>query len=387
MGSIPITRSIPVSVEGHSPAGGAHAGGAGGTTLGATLAGMLASGKGDDMEYRRLGRSGLKVSPLCLGAMMFGGATDEPTAQRIIAKSRQAGINFLDTANVYNMGASEEIVGRAIAKDRDHWVLATKAAQPMGQGPHDRGLSRKHIWQSVDASLGRLRTDYVDILYLHRDDTQMPLAETVMALGDLVRQGKIRYVGLSNFRAWRMAEFCAIGDRLGVARPVVCQPYYNLLNRQAEVEVLPCCHYYGLGVAPYSPFARGVLSGKYRPGAEPAAESRAGRKDKRILETEMRPESLAIAEKIIAHCRQRGITPVQFAINWVLNNALISAPIVGPRTEGQMDDYLSVFQAPFTAEDEALVDRLVTIGHPSTPGYNDPQYPIEGRVARTGPST
>ncbi|MFO1188292.1 MAG: aldo/keto reductase [Alphaproteobacteria bacterium] len=337
------------------------------------------------MHYRRLGRSGIRVSPLCLGAMMFGGPTDAPTSARIIAKARDAGINFLDTANAYSMGASEEIVGRSIATDRDAWVLATKVAQPMGKGIHDRGLSRKHIWQSVDASLRRLGTDYIDILYLHREDIGTPLEETVMALGDLTRQGKIRYVGLSNFRAWRMAEICAISDRLGVGRPVVCQPYYNLLNRQPEVEVLPCCHHFGLGVAPYSPFARGVLSGKYRPGAEPATGSRAGRKDKRILETEMRTESFTIAETIIAHCRQRGLTPVQFAINWVLNNALITAPIVGPRTEEQMDDYLLVLDAPFTAEDEALVDRLVTTGHASTPGYNDPLYPIEGRVPRTGP--
>jgi len=337
------------------------------------------------MHYRRLGRSGVRVSPLCLGAMMFGGPTDEPTSARIIAKARDAGINFLDTANAYSSGASEEIVGRSIAADRDHWVLATKVAQPMGKGPHDRGLSRKHIWQSVDASLRRLGTDYIDILYLHREDIGTPLEETVIALGDLTRQGKIRYVGLSNFRAWRMAEICAISDRLGLGRPVVCQPYYNLLNRQPEVEVLPCCHSFGMGIAPYSPFARGVLSGKYRPGAEPATGSRAARRDKRILETEMRAESFAIAETIIAHCQNRGITPVQFAINWVLNNTLVTAPIVGPRTEEQMDDYLSVFETTFTAEDEALVDRLVTTGHASTPGYNDPLYPIEGRVPRIGP--
>jgi len=337
------------------------------------------------MEYRRLGRSSLKVSPLCLGVMMFGGSTDAAAAARIVAKARDAGINFLDTANVYNAGASEEIVGRIIAKDRNSWVLATKVANPMGQGPNDRGLSRKHIWQSVDASLQRLGTDHIDILYLHREDPAVPIDEAVMALGDLVRQGKIRYVGLSNFRAWRMAAFCAASDRLGVPRPVVCQPYYNLLNRQPEVEILPCCHHYGLGVAPYSPLARGVLSGKYKAGAEPAADTRAGRKDRRIMETEMRAESLAITEKILAHCRARGITPVQFAVNWVLNNALVTAPIVGPRTEAQMDDYLSVLKVPFTAEDENLVDGLVTTGHASTPGYNDPQYPIEGRIARTGP--
>ena len=200
------------------------------------------------MDYRNLGRSGLKVSPLCLGTMMFGGATDEPTAQRIIAKVREAGVNFIDTADAYNGGRSEEVTGRAISNQRDQWVLATKLANPMGEGPNAGGLSRKWIMRAVDASLRRLGTDYIDIYYLHKEDLNTPLAETVYAMGDLVRAGKIRYFGVSNYKSWRVAEICAICDRLGIDRPVVSQPYYNAMNRMPEVEHLPACAYYGLGV-------------------------------------------------------------------------------------------------------------------------------------------
>ncbi len=170
---------------------------------------------------------------------------------------------------------------------------------------------------------------------------------------------------------------------MGVELPVVLQPYYNALNRMPEVEVLPACSYYGLGVVPYSPVARGVLTGKYLPGAPPAEGTRAGRADTRIMQTEWREESLAIAQKLKEHATARGITPVQFAVAWVLNNRLVTSPIVGPRTEEQMRDYLGALDYGFTAEDEALVDSLVATGHPSTPGYNDPSYPIEGRAPRT----
>jgi aryl-alcohol dehydrogenase-like predicted oxidoreductase len=334
------------------------------------------------MQLVGLGRSGIEVSPLCLGTMMFGGQTDERVAQRIVAMSRDAGINFVDTADVYNDGRSEEIVGRAIKADRDRWVLATKLGNAMGKEPNRKGLSRRRCILAVDESLRRLGTDWIDIYYLHREDPATPLAETVRAMGDLMRHGKICWFGLSNFRAWRIAEACSLCDEMGIARPVVLQPYYNLLNRMPEVELLPACSFYGLGVAPYSPIARGVLSGKYQPGAPPPENSRAGRKDARMMQSEWREESLVIAQKLRAHAEGRGITLVQLAIAWLLNNRLVTSPIVGPRTEAQMKDYLGAVDYRFTAEDEALVDSLVTTGHPSTPGYNDPAYPIEGRVPR-----
>jgi aryl-alcohol dehydrogenase-like predicted oxidoreductase len=338
------------------------------------------------MQYVPLGRSGVQVSPLCLGTMMFGGPTDEAAADAILGMSREAGLNFLDTADVYNEGRSEEIVGRAVAAERSRWVLATKACNPMGPGPNDRGLSRRWLALACEASLRRLGTGWIDVYYLHREDPSTPLEETVSALGDLVRQGKIRYFGLSNFRAWRIAEVVRLCERAGVDRPVVLQPYYNALNRMPEVELLPACAHYGLGVVPYSPLARGVLAGKYDPDAPPPSDTRAGRQDKRMMQTEWRRESLVIARTLKEHAQARGITPGQFALAWVLNNRLVTAPIVGPRTEEQMRDYLGALDYRFTAEDEALVDSLVVTGHPSTPGYNDPAYPIEGRVPRTAGS-
>jgi aryl-alcohol dehydrogenase-like predicted oxidoreductase len=338
------------------------------------------------MQYVPLGRSGVQVSPLCLGTMMFGGPTDEAGADAILGTAREAGLNFLDTADVYNEGRSEEITGRAIAAERSRWVLATKACNPMGPGPNDRGLSRRWLALACEASLRRLGTGWIDVYYLHREDPSTPLEETVSALGDLIRQGKIRYVGLSNFRAWRIAEVVRLCERAGVDRPVVLQPYYNALNRMPEVEVLPACAHYGLGVVPYSPLARGVLSGKYDPDAPPPSDTRAGRQDKRMMQTEWRRESLVIARTLKEHAQARGITPGQFALAWVLNNRLVTSPIVGPRTEEQMRDYLGALAYSFTAEDEALVDSLVVTGHPSTPGYNDPAYPIEGRVPRTAES-
>lgn len=340
------------------------------------------------MKYCNLGVSGLKVSPLCLGTMMFGGATDEPTSRRIIDVAADAGLNFIDTADVYNEGRSEEITGRAIGGNRYDWVLATKLGNvmPAASGRTNfnrRGLSRAWVMQACAESLRRLGTDHIDIYYLHKEDLSTPLAETVMAMADLMSAGKIRYFGLSNYRAWRIAEICRLCDDIGCQRPIVLQPYYNIMTRQPEVELLPACAHYGLGVAPYSPLARGVLTGKYAPGAAPIEGSRAGRKDARMLQTEWRDESLAIAQTLKNHAQAKGCTPGQFATAWLLNNKLVTSPIAGPRTLEQMQDYLGALDVEFTTEDEALVDNLVTSGHPSTPGYNDPAYPIEGRQALT----
>lgn len=334
------------------------------------------------MDYRYLGRSALKVSPLCLGAMMFGGETDEATATRIIDKAFDQGINFIDTADVYHAGRSEEIVGRAIAQRRDSWVIATKFGFPTAQGPNEQGQSRKWIMQSVDASLKRLGTDYIDILYFHRALLDAPLEEGVRAVGDLIRQGKVRYFGLSNFKGWRIAEIARLADQMGMDRPVASEPLYNIVDRTAEVEQLPAAGHYGLGVVSYSPLARGVLSGKYAVDAPPPADSRAGRGDKRIAQTEWRPESLKIARAIAARAAERGTTSIAYALAWVLKNQLVSATIAGPRTEAQWDSYMPALALQLDADDEKFIDSLVPPGHASTPGYTDPGYPVEGRRAR-----
>jgi aryl-alcohol dehydrogenase-like predicted oxidoreductase len=333
-------------------------------------------------SYRYLGRTGVRVAPLCLGTMMFGGPTDEQTALRITDKAFSEGINFIDTADGYAKGKSEEIVGRLIAPRRDKWILATKFVNSRGDGPNDSGASRRYAIQAVEASLHRLGTDYIDLLYLHREDHHTPVEETVRALGDLIQAGKIRYYGLSNHRGWKIAEFSRTADALNVDRPAASQPLYNLANRQVETEQLEAAHYYGLGVVPYSPLARGVLTAKYEPDRTPEADTRAGRQDKRLQQTEWRRESLTLAQEIRRHTAERGISPGQFALAWVLNNSLITSAITGPRTEAQWDDYLPALRYRITPEDEAFVDRLVTPGHASTPGFNDPGHPFFGRRPR-----
>ncbi len=335
------------------------------------------------MDTRTLGRSGLRVSPLCLGTMNFGGPTDAATANRIIARAREAGVNFVDTADAYTGGESERILGQAIRAGRDDWVLATKLANPVGDGPNGGGTSRKWIMRAVEGSLQRLGTDFIDIYYLHKEDHATPLAETVRAMGDLVRAGKIRYFGVSNYRSWRLAEICSLCDAMGLDRPVVSQPYYHALNRTPESEHLPACGFYGLGVVSYSPLARGVLTAKYHPDAPPPADTRAGRQDKRMMQTEWHPDSLRLAQTIARHAEAAGTTASRFAIAWVLNNRLVTGVIGGPRTVAQWDDYLAALDYRFTADDEALIAGLVAPGHAAIPGYNDPAYPIEGRPTRT----
>jgi aryl-alcohol dehydrogenase-like predicted oxidoreductase len=334
------------------------------------------------MDYRYLGRSALKVSPLCLGAMMFGGATDEPTSRRIIDKARDQGVNFIDTADGYNGGASEEVVGRSIKAHRHHWVLATKFGQPFGTGPNHGGQSRKWIMEDVENSLRRLGTDYIDLLYFHKADVNAPFEEGLRAIQDLMTQGKLRYYGVSNFKGWRIAEICRAADAVGMDRPVASQPLYNIVDRLSEVEQLPAAGHYGLGVVPYSPLARGVLSGKYAKDAPPPADSRLARGDVRIKQTEWRLESVDIAQAVAEHVATKGMSTIAFAIAWVLKNRFVSSAIVGPRTEEQWDGYLDALTAQLGPQDEAFVDSLVPRGHASTPGYTDPAYPIEGRQVR-----
>ena len=334
------------------------------------------------MEFRRLGQSGLEVSVVCLGTMMFGDRTSEREAAGIVDHAHAHGVNFIDTADVYSNGVAETITGAAIRAHRDHWIVATKVGNVMGgagnEAPLTGGSSRRWILKACDDSLRRLGTDWIDIYYIHRDDERTPLAETIAALGSLIDAGKIRYFGVSNFRGWRIAEVMRWCDRLGVTPPVVCQPYYNLLNRMPEVEVLAACDHYGIGVASYSPIARGVLTAKYAPGVVPE-DSRAARNDRRIMQTEFREESFAIAQTLKAHAEKTGRSPVQFALAWLWANRIVSSVIAGPRTLAQWQDYVAAIGTPWSDEDEALVDSLVKPGHPSTPGYTDPAYPMHGR--------
>jgi len=332
------------------------------------------------MQYRPLGKSPLKVSALCLGTMMFADQTDLAEARNIAAHAREHGVNFIDTADVYSSGKSETMVGELLkASPRHDWVLASKVGNKMSERPNESQYSRSWVERECEASLQRLGTDHLDLYYLHRDFNGMDLEEPLRAVEALLRAGKIRAWGLSNFRGWRIAEAVHMARAINMPAPVACQPYYNLLNRQPEVEVLPACAGFGIGVVPYSPIARGVLAGKYAPGAKPAAGTRAGRGDKRIMESEFREESLAIAATLKAHCEGKGVSLAHFASAWVLAHKAVSAVIAGPRTLAQWQDYFGALDCVISAEDEALVDSLVKPGHPSTPGYNDPQYPLEGR--------
>ena len=331
------------------------------------------------MHYRTLGRSNLKVSTLCLGTMMFGDQTAQPEAAAIVADAHARGVNYIDTADVYTKGASETMLGTLLKGQRQDWVLATKLGNKMSERVNEGHYSRSWMLRSIAASLTRLQTDYVDILYLHLDHNGMNLEEPLRALDAMLRAGQIRYWGVSNFRGWRIAEVVRLAGQLGMPGPVVCQPYYNLLNRMPEVEVLPACQHYGIGVTPYSPIARGVLTGKYLPGQAPDAGTRAGRADKRMVETEFRAESLQIAQTLKLHAESRGVSLAQFATAWVLANRAVSSVIAGPRTLAQWQDYAPALDYQLTDEDEALVDSLVRPGHPSTPGYTDPAYPLYAR--------
>jgi aryl-alcohol dehydrogenase (NADP+) len=336
------------------------------------------------VDYRTLGSSGLKVSPICLGTMTFGKYTDEAEAARIVDSARDAGVNFIDTAVSYAGGRGEAIVGDLLATDRDRWVVATKVGSRTGPEPNEDGTSRRQIMASVEHSLRRLHTDRIEVYYLHRDDETTPLGESLRAVGDLIRSGKVLYLGLSNFRGWRVAEAVGLCRELGMPAPIALQPYYHALNRQPEVELLPAAAHFGIGVVPYSPLARGILTGKYLPGEAPPPDTRAGRNDIEIMRREWRDESLHIAQEMRRHAEGRGMTAGQFALNWVLGNALVTAVLAGPRTLPQWTEYLGALDHGFDAEDAALVDRLVPPGYASAYGYHDPVYPVRGWIPREG---
>jgi aryl-alcohol dehydrogenase-like predicted oxidoreductase len=331
------------------------------------------------MRFRSLGSAGVQVSELCLGAMMFGGATAEAESIRIIHRAIDDGINFIDTANVYAKGESERIVGNAVRDRRDQVVLATKVRVAVGQGPNDAGASRYHILREVDNSLRRLGLDHIDLYYLHQYDWRVPLEESLRALDDLVRQGKVRYIGCSNYYAYQICEGLWLSDRRGLERFACVQPLYNLVNREPEVELFPMCQAHGVGVVVYSPLARGVLSGKYRPGEAFPEGSRAARGDTRIHQTELREQSFQVAVELGRLAERKRVPLSQFAVAWVLANPLVTSAVIGPRTMEQYEDYLKALACPVVAEDEAFVDRLIPPGEHTGKGYNDPNYPVRGR--------
>jgi aryl-alcohol dehydrogenase-like predicted oxidoreductase len=322
------------------------------------------------MEYTGLGD--LTVSSISLGTWMFGGQTDEATAARIVGIARDAGVNFIDTADVYADGESEYILGRHIARTREHWVLATKVGSGTGVPPGQRRLEGRQLMPAIEASLRRLRTDHVDIYYLHEPDPETPLAETLEAMGEVLRQGKARHFGFSNYRGWQIADMVHLCDNLGVPRPIVCQPYYNALNRIAETEIFPACAHLGIGVSAFSPLAGGLLSGKYRLGEGFAGATRAGRGDTKFSGSEFREELVDRALRVKAHAVARGMTAAQFATAWVLASRHVTSAIAGPRTEDQWRESLAALEYRLDAEDEAFVSNLVPPGQPSTPGYADP---------------
>jgi aryl-alcohol dehydrogenase-like predicted oxidoreductase len=311
--------------------------------------------------------------------MMFGGAAGEADSLAIMKQAMDDGINFIDTANIYNAGESEVVVGKAIANCRHNVVLATKGRQPMGEGPNSRGASRLHLMRELDNSLRRMKTDFVDVYYVHTPDYETPIEETLRAMDDMVRSGKARYIACSNFRCWRIMESLWTSDALNLHSFACVQPLYNIMNRDIEVELLPMCAEYGLGVVSYSPLARGILTGKYQPGQSYPEGSRASRNDKRMKEAELRGESIELAQRLAAHCNKKGVATSQFALAWCLANPILTSVIIGPRTMQQFEDNLGCLEVEITEEDEALVDSLVPPGEHSGKGFQDPAYPITGR--------
>ena len=295
------------------------------------------------MEYRRLGRTGLMVSEVCLGCMTFGPELDEQGSKELIERFLKAGGNFIDTADVYANGASEEITGRTIKGVREDVVLATKVRFPMGEGPNDVGLSRKHVIAGCEASLRRLGTDYIDLYQAHMWDAATPLGETLSALTDLVRQEKVRYIGVSNFTGLQLMKASYLSELKGLERFVSLQPQYSLVERNIEREILPACREEGIGVIPWSPLGGGFLSGKYRRGEEPPEDSRiAGASDemeeswhKRSVERNWR--TLDIVNEI---SEEIGKSYAQIALNWLLRQEEITAPIIGARRLEQLEDNL-----------------------------------------------
>lgn len=326
-----------------------------------------------------LGRTGVQVSPLCLGCMNLGGRTSETDSLAIIERALDAGITFVDTANVYGhepanfsvgRGRSEEIIGKALqpAGRREQVILATKLHFPMSDDPNDRGSTRRHIIASCEASLRRLRTDWIDLLQLHHPTSLVPIDETLRALDDLIRRGLVRYIGTSSFGAWQIVESLWASKELGLNRFVSEQPAYNLLDRRAERELIPMAQTYGIAVLPWSPTAGGLLTGKYRRGDSPASDTRyetlwSG------AESMLTDRVFDLVEGLTAVAEELDCTPTQLAVAWCAAQPGITSPLIGPRTLEQLEGYLGALDVVLDAEALARIDELAPPGRATVPMY------------------
>ena len=315
------------------------------------------------MEYVNLGRSGLKVSRLCLGCMSYGTSTwrawilDEGDSAPFFQRAIEHGINFFDTADFYSNGVSEEVVGRAVKKfsSRGQVVLATKVFYPTGNGPNDRGLSRKHILDAIDGSLRRLGTDYIDLYQIHRWDPATPVEETLRALEDIVRAGKARYIGCSSCFAWELAQALALEDARGWDRIVSMQPHYNLIYREEEREMLPLCLKEGIAVIPWSPLARGFLAGNRRKGAQ--GDTSRAKTDAFAHEMYHQETDVEIADRCAQLAQKRGVPPAQIALAWLLHQPGVTAPIVGATKLEQLDQAVGALDVKLDARELTFLEE------------------------------
>lgn len=317
------------------------------------------------MQYRPLGRSGLKVSTISLGSWLtFGNTVDQTKTERIVRRAFEKGVNLFDTADVYARGAAEDALGRAIAGlERRHLVLASKCFFPMSDEVNDRGLSRKHIHESVHASLKRLRTDYLDLFQCHRPDPEVPLLETLRAIDDLIRQGKVLYWGVSMWSAALLREACELCDAQGLHRPISNQPPYNLLERAIEAEVIPESRKQGLGQIVYSPLAQGVLTGKYKSAQVSDPNQRAGNaKVNQFIGKWLTPESLRQVQQLEALAKTHAMTPGQMALAFVLRDQAVTSAIVGATSEAQLDENLAASGLSLSADTLAALQKIFPVG-------------------------
>ena len=324
------------------------------------------------MDYRPLGRTGIRVSPLCLGAMMFGGKTSPADSAAIIDRALDAGINFIDTANVYNQGRSEEAVGEALQRNgrRSQVILATKVHGRMGDDPNAMGNTRRHIIEQCEASLRRLKTDWIDLYQVHRPQPDVPIDETLRPLDDLVRSGKVRYIGSSTFAAWQLVESLWVAKEYGLERFVCEQPPYNLLDRRIERELLPMAQAYGFGIIPWSPLAGGLLTGKYRRNAPPPEDSRYANLDANPLYRRRMNDAIwDVIEPLESLAREKGTTISRFALAWCIHQPGVTSPIIGPRTMEQLEDNLGALEVTITDEDRKAIDRIIPPGTHVAPYY------------------
>ena len=324
------------------------------------------------MEYRSLGRTGVRVSPLCLGCMTFGAKTEPDDAYRIVDRALDAGINFVDTANVYSRGRSEEVTGEALKRSgqRDKVVLATKVHGVMDDDPNAQGNSRRHIIAQCEASLRRLQTDYIDLYQIHRPQPDIPIDETLQALDDLIRKGYVRYAGTSTYAAWQLVEALWLAKELGLNRFVCEQPPYNLLDRRIERELLPMAQTYGFGVIPWSPLAGGLLTGKYDRDTPPPEGSRYGDvKEGSPQQKRLTEAAFGVIEGLKPLVSAKKCTMSQFALAWCVQQPGVTSPIIGPRTMEQLEDNLKALDVNITDDDRARIDDLIAPGQMVSPFY------------------